>query len=571
MAIDFDTDFGTRYRPPGVYTQNEGGPQLSVRSSVPTAVALFGLSVGYLSHRESLRINPDALDDEGDLVPVNNAPLSRTGIRVIATTPVVFATDNVNLADFGSAIEGLLPDGTTDEVALTDDDLVYLTDQNKETENGLYRYTVTNEVGKLVRVVDTLRVVNPSTGYVYVNGLDYTVELVDADADNDDADAPAAVQARNNVYTIKRKNRGADVGIQEGDVVSVSYRYTDPNYFEVYALYDYDDVRDRYGEPFDANGNIQSEITLAAKFAFLNGASQVLTCAVDPVDPTSPTIGDYSNALLKFRDEEQIAIIVPATGDPEIRPLVSAHVGEQSTKKYERRAVVGLDGSSAVIGTGTRIEYAQSLSDQRVALVSPSRFNYFSPELNKPIVLGGQYMAAAIAGKSVSMAPAMPLTRKTIAGFSGPAEILREGEKNLESQNGLLVVEKTRRNQVQIRHGVTTNSSDLLTREWSIIGQQDVMVYRIRDYLDNDGLIGMPIYDTTLIQVKASAEGALVSLVRDGVIVNYQNLKIRQIATQPDVIEVRYEWQPAYPLNYIVVRYSVAVMSGDVTVTEAIA
>jgi hypothetical protein len=116
---------------------------------------------------------------------------------------------------------------------------------------------------------------------------------------------------------------------------------------------------------------------------------------------------------------------------------------------------------------------------------------------------------------------------------------------------------------------VTTDPTDILSREWSIIGQQDVMVYRIRDFLDADGLIGMPIYDTTLIQVKASAEAALVSLIRDEIIVGYQNLKVRQIATLPDVIEVRYEWKPAYPLNYIVVRYSVAVMTGDVTVSEA--
>ena len=324
-----------------------------------------------------------------------------------------------------------------------------------------------------------------------------------------------------------------------------------------------------YGEPFDSSGNIRSELSLAAKFAFLNGASTVLTCAVDPEDPDNPTMGDYENALSKFRDEEQIAIIVPATGSSEIQQLVQDHVASQSNNKYERRAIIGVDGSSSTISTATRIDYAQSLSDQRIALVSPSRFHYFAPELNKKITLGGQYMAAAVAGKSVSQIPAMPLTRKVISGFAGVAENMREGEKNLESQNGLMVIEKTRRNQIQVRHGVTTNSTDLLTREWSIIGQQDVMVYRIRDYLDADGLIGMPIYDTTLIQVKASAEAALVSLVRDGVIVGYQNLKVRQLSTLPDVIEVRYEWKPAYPLNYIVVRYSVAVMTGDVVVTES--
>ena len=79
--------------------------------------------------------------------------------------------------------------------------------------------------------------------------------------------------------------------------------------------------------------------------------------------------------------------------------------------------------------------------------------------------------------------------------------------------------------------------------------------------------IGMPIYDTTIVQVKASAEAALVSLVRDSIIRGYRNLKARQIDTLPDVIEVRYEWRPAYPLNYIVVRYSIATESGDITTT----
>jgi len=564
MAIDF-----TRYRPPGVYTESIGGPQLAVRSSVPTAVALFGLSVGYRSYRESIRINPDVLDEDDDLVPATNAPLSRQGIKVITGSPVIYATGNINITSPGAPIEGLLPDNSEDEVTPTTGQLVYLTNQTKPTENGVYEFR--GATTPLKAVVDTLKVINPDTGYVYINGLDYTVTLVDANAEFDDVDTSSEVQARNNLYTIKRRNRGDGVGIQEGDIISVSYRYTDPDYFEVYSLYDYDDVREVYGEPFDSSGNIRSELSLAAKFAFLNGASTVLTCAVDPEDPDNPTMGDYENALSKFRDEEQIAIIVPATGSPEIQQLVQDHVASQSNNKYERRAILGVDGSPSPVSTATRIDYAQSLSDQRVALVSPSRFHYFAPELNRKIILGGQYMAAAVAGKSVSQIPAMPLTRKVISGFAGVAENMREGEKNLESQNGLMVIEKTRRNQIQVRHGVTTNSTDLLTREWSIIGQQDVMVYRIRDYLDADGLIGMPIYDTTLIQVKASAEAALVSLVRDGVIVGYQNLKVRQLSTLPDVIEVRYEWKPAYPLNYIVVRYSVAVMTGDVVVTEATA
>lgn len=479
MAIDF-----TRYQPPGVYTEAVGGPQLAVRSSVPTAVAFFGQSIGYKTYRESVKINPDTDED----TPALNRTLAQKGIKPAS-----------------------------------------------------------------------VRVVDPNSGQLYTLGTDYVITRTSVGDDSE-------TNTRDDLYTIQRVIDGGH--IDPGETVQLSYQYTDPDYFEVYALYDYDDVRDFYGEPFDSAGNIQSELSLAAKFAFINGASTVLTCAVDPEDPDTVTMADYADALDKFRDEELIAIIVPATGATAVQALVQQHVQAQSNNKYERRAIVGMDGSVTPVLSSQRIANAQAIFDQRVALVSPSSFQYYAPELNQPVILGGQYMAAALAGLSSSMNAAMPLTRKVVRGFVGPAENQREGEKNLESSNGLMVVEKTRRQQVQVRHGVTTNPTDLLTREWSIIGQQDVMVYRIRDYLDADGLIGMPIYDSTLIQVKASAEAALQSLLRDEIIRNYQGLKVRQIATLPDVLEIRYEWLPAYPLNYIVVRYSVAVLSGDITVND---
>lgn len=561
MAIDF-----TRYQPPGIYTEDVGGPQLAVSTSVPTAVAIFGTSVGYRTFRESVKINADAAEG----VPSNSPTLTKTGIKVVTGSPVVFATSNVDITAPGATITGIDPiDVTADPAPVTPevDDLVYLSSQTTSTQNGLYTYKGAST--PLVAVVDSFKVVNSSTGAPYVNGLDYEVVRVSTN------DTPS--NDRDDLYAIKRIDRGNTLGIHEGDTVQISYRYVgidrrnaaQGDYFDVYAYYDYDDVRDHYGEPFDAAGNIQSEITLAAKFAFINGAATVLTCAVDTAVSEQPS-AQYLDALNKFRDEPQLAILVPGTGQSWIYELVKEHVNAQSNNKYERRAILGIDGSSSTIDTAARQTYAETIADERIALISPTKFGYYAPELGKEIILGGQFMAAAVAGKSVSQIAAMPLTRKVINGFTGPAElpIQREGEKNLESQNGLMVVEKTPRNQVQVRHGVTTKSypADLTQREWSIIGQRDVMVYRIRDYLDADGLIGMPIYDTTLIQVKASAESALQSLIRDQIIVGYQNLKVRQLATLPDVIEVRYEWKPAYPLNYIVVRYSVAVMTGDVVV-----
>ena len=575
MAIDF-----TRYQPPGIYTEEVGGPQIGVRSSVPTAVAIFGQSVGYRTFRESLKINPDT----GEIITTQTITI--TGAPTGGNFTLTYAgqpTANIAWNAAATAVESALialsnlsapditsvagPNGGPWVVTFAPgDSRPIMTKTAALTPSGDVSI-VKEDIGEaaLNRTlsqhgidVSTVKVVDPNSGQLYVVGTDYVITRVSVGEDSE-------IASRDDLYTLQRVIDGGH--IDAGDTIQLSYRYTDPQYFEVYTLFDYDDVRDLYGEPFDAAGNIQSELTLAAKFAFINGASTILGCAIDPEDPDTITMADYADALDKFRDEEQIAIIVPATGATAIQALVQQHVTIQSGNRYERRAIIGMDGSVTPVLTSQRQINAQALTSQRIALISPSGFSYYAPELNQTITLGGQFMAASVAGKSVSAIAAMPLTRKTILGFQGPAENQREGEKNLESSNGLMVIEKTRRQQIQVRHGVTTDPTDLHTREWSIIGQQDVMVYRIRDYLDADGLIGMPIYDTTIVQVKASAEAALVSLVRDEIIRGYRNLKARQIDTMPDVIEVRYEWRPAYPLNYIVVRYSIAVESGDITTT----
>ena len=478
QAIDF-----SRYLPPGVYTEAIPGPQISVNSSIPTAVALIGTTVGFRRHVESLTVNPDT----SITTPAINRTLAKKGIDT-----------------------------------------------------------------------STITVVNTITGEVFVEDADYTVVTVSVGPDT-------VAGTRDDLYTISRVIDGGH--IEPGDEVQVSYQFTDPTYHDPYIFYDYDDVKLAYGDPFNTTtGEIQSELTLGAKFALLNGAFQLLCVAVDPAVPGSPTTSEYSEALDKLVDQALVAIVVPCTGIQPLFQEVQNHVSAQSANRFERRAILGMDGTSVAVASSQRIINAQELTDQRILLVSPDKFDYYSPELNNSIELGGQFMAASLAGQTISRSAAQPLTHKVITGWKDISVIQAEGEKNLETQNGLCVVEKTRRQRIRVRHGVTTDPTDMLHREWSIIGQQDAMVYRIRDYLENANLIGQPIYPFTLINVKSSAEAALQSLIRDGLIVDYTSLKVRQLLTNPDVIEVSYGWLPAFPLNYIVVRFGVSLTNGNVTI-----
>lgn len=479
QVIDF-----SRYLPPGIYTNPIAGPQLAVNSAIPTAVALFGTTIGYRNFIQSILINPDT----NDTTPAINQTLAQQGIHTA-----------------------------------------------------------------------TIVVSNPNSGQIYTLNTDYTV--VNVGGTNGTSDA---------LYTISRVISGH---INPGQSVQIQYTYTDPSYFQPNVFYDYSDVVKAYGPPFNTTtGAIQSELTLGAYFAFLNGAYQIMTVAVNPANPSAPTVGDYFNALNQFYDQALVAIVVCCNGSMQpLQQLIQEHVDQQSANRFERRAIIGMDGTVTPVPSSQRIINAQELFDSRIALISPATFTYYSPDINQSVVLGGQFIACALAGMVMNMSFAQPLTHKIITGFQNVSEIVLDAQKSFESQNGLMVVEMAPPNgqRIWVRHGVTTNNGDLISREWSILGQQDAMVYTLRAYLENANLIGQPIYDYTLINVKAAVEAGLQSLVVNSLIVNYTGLSVRQLITNPDVLEVRFNWLPAFPLNYIVLTFGISLTTGDITTQGA--
>jgi hypothetical protein len=402
----------------------------------------------------------------------------------------------------------------------------------------------------------TLTVVNPNSLAPYTLNTDYTVVLVGGSAGT-----------ATSLYAIERVISGH---IAPGDYIQVSYQYTNASYYTPYIFYSYQDMVTAYGAPYNlATGTIQSGITLMGQFAFLNGAYQVVACAVESSNgPGNATVGDYTNTLAQLADNALVAIVVTDSGAQPLHQFVQEHVDQQSANRFERRGIVGLDGTVTAVASSQRIIDAQSITDSRIMLVCPATFTYYSPELSTSVTVGGQYMTACLAAMTIALGFEMPLTRKTITGWTAVAETEPSGQKNLESQNGLCVIEQTRTQQIQVRHGVSTNPASLLTREWSVTGAQDAMVYELRDYLESDNLIGQPIYPYTLINVKGSAEAALQQLVVNGIIVDYTGLTCRQLITNPDVLEVSFQWLPPFPLNYIVCTFAVTLSTGSTSVSS---
>lgn len=397
---------------------------------------------------------------------------------------------------------------------------------------------------------DTVVVSDPTSGRVFEKDVDYEVNVVDS-----------SLGEEHKKYTISALSEGE---LSVDRELLVSYRFTDSSYYNPNYFYDPDDLEDFYGRAFDEDENIASELSLAGRIAFLNGASGIICVPVKP-EGSSVTPADYTPALNKLTSHP-VSVLAVTTGDKRVHTFVNSHVENASRQGAERRAILGIDGSQTTSNTEDRQAAAQALNSKRIALITPDRVSIASTiNPGVDVRVGGQYLAIAVAAMSTAFSPATPLTRKFLSGFTELGFGQSNIEKDIEAQSGLMVVEQTQSGGLRVRHGITTNPSQLLTREWTITGQEDALAKGIRDSLDGDGLIGGIIDDLTLANVKASVDAALETLVQGSSINGYQNLKVRQLPSQPDVVEVRFEWRPSVPLNYIAVRYSISITTGETT------
>lgn len=336
-----------------------------------------------------------------------------------------------------------------------------------------------------------------------------------------------------------------------GANVKVTYNYSPADFHRALRFNNIVDVSAFYGPAFDSDGVVSSEITLAAQLALANGAPTVIIVASK--DDTEQSRLEALDTLNKARD---VAVIVPASGSQSLFTSVSTAVNSASNAELERRAIVGVDGSDSVVDADMLSNYANQISNRRVALVAPSYANIRIPSMDKVVKVGGQFIAAAVAGKSASQTVEIPLTRKVIQGIHSLEDTYDTVDKNSLSASGVMVVEETAQGSMRIRHGVTTDNSTKNSSEWSIVGATDQIVSSIRTMLDTSGFIGSPITAGTVPAITGMVDSLLTSAVADSVILRYGDLAVVQRASEPDVIDVRFAIEFLFPLNRIYVTMS---------------
>lgn len=347
------------------------------------------------------------------------------------------------------------------------------------------------------------------------------------------------------------------VGIESGDTVIVTYDYTNDDYFLPTIFSDYDDVVAKYGAPFDANGLIDSELSFAARIAFLNGASELILVAAATDGDT-----DVQNALAKLVDEPSVRIVVAARGTSAVNGAVASHAQSQTAQGQYRIALVAVDGTTTIPTAAAQRSAASGFNSEAVRMVNVSSLTVQNPVTGRPVNVGGQYAAAAIAGMYAARDVHIPLTRKNVAGFTGINDKRTESEKALDSAAGLLVVED-RGGVLRVRHDITTAVGSVNTRESSVVRAKYEMAARLKATLDASvvGVVTSAIRGAQITEsvVTSVLEGLMVEQAISG----YGDVKARNMAGDPTTVEVRFQYTPSYPINNIQVVFTINTTDGD--------
>lgn len=384
-------------------------------------------------------------------------------------------------------------------------------------------------------------------------------------------DSSLTEEETDNTTTIARS--ATDSEITSGSTVYVTYRYADEDYFRPKRFQNFDDVKAAYGPPIDtATGAVISPLSMAAMVALQNGAATlVLVDSGGSASAVTRTQLDDAYNLLDSLLDVNVVVPLPVgiTGSTGA-PGDTGNIGADLRAFVETSAAAGI-GRIGILGmeAGVTVEptvLAAGIHSKRVVLAWPNRLLWYDGFGNRTITLPGYYLAAAYAGRVANLPVQTPLTRKGVTSFVGfppsTATGMTTATKNTWSAGGVAVTESARDGSFVVRHGTTTDPDQQTTRELNLVRAGDALVELLQRTIERSGLIGGTISEETPLRVKGVITGVLDTSRNAGVIVDYEVPQVRIQSSDPTVIEVKFMYTPAYPLNFIVVQFSINPSTG---------
>ena len=412
-----------------------------------------------------------------------------------------------------------------------------------------------------------------------------------------------AVTAKNAI-----KNKGSEIA--ENTQVSVTYQYVPAGYYNPYRAFNFAEVQNRYGNALTESGTVESALSLAAQKAFENGARSVICQPLfwtsskkveyeggnisNAKQPTSaskefPKVETWETTLEALNMVEAIDLLVPVIGLSEsteltkekVEKILNAFVVYEAKRAEEQQYVVSIMGLDSTAKNGGKKSEVHTIANnirafsfgnyglaQQNVIINTTAFAVQAPSKALTQAVGGQFMAAAVAGAVAGKAAATAMTRKSVTGFVGVIDQRTPAEKNEDAEAGLFVIELVKGEVIRCRQGLTTDITNISRGELSVVRAKFNMIESIRETLENQ-IIGQIIADANSpIIVRSAISGVLNQLASASQIVSYETPVCQLISLEPATITAAFSYRPAFTLNHIAVIFSLNLSSQTVTVVE---
>ena len=340
-----------------------------------------------------------------------------------------------------------------------------------------------------------------------------------------------------------------------GALYYASYQYVKPSFAP--GLYTRQDaVEAVYGPAIPDN-----PVSLASFLAFLNGAAVVAIRQVQREGGfTKGSLAAYVEAIEDLESpvgEVSVDMIMLLRGDsPELMQVLASSNAKMSAPriKQERTSIFGLSAGSNIAAVKN---VAGGLFDDRARVVYPDVAFINRADQNgvtKQYFVDGTLLAAALSGivTSPRQDVATPWTGRRIAGFAGLGRRLSEPQANEVAAAGVTVITPIP-GTLKVRHGLTTDTSNVLTQEPTVRLIADQVQQESRAILDP--FIGIKYLPGVAGQVEGRLSNYLKFKKKAQIIRDYRDVKALAGGDAVSLV-VAAKYAPVLPLLYIDLKYT---------------
>ena len=309
--------------------------------------------------------------------------------------------------------------------------------------------------------------------------------------------------------------------------------------------------------------NPTNKLSLAARLFCQNGG-QVFGCVQTPKQVGLDTASDQtfmasidSLAQPLPGSENKANIIIPLTTSQTVQQYLNRHLITQGSQRMCGEAIgyIGFDFYGTPNDARTM---ARALRSERLISVFPGGAILTLDIGGKmaEFAVTGEFIAAALAGMDMNPAydVATSLTRKNIVGFDRLIKRYDDITMDLAASDGVCWLVE-RNGALQIRHYMTTDPSNPITREPTNRKVMDECHFRLRRNLDQ--FIARKILASLINDITVTAHATIKTMIDQELVEAYKDVVVQRDTFDPTVIHLSMKVKPVFSLLWLDVNLTV--------------